>query len=171
MMMNATTGKLMILIALVLTLGLFSLEQSASAQSNCRKVKGKFIDVTSGGSTTGTITNGGILNSTTETVFSPAFLFTPDPTTVSFTADSTFTTNRGVLTTHNVYIFDFARGVATALYRIDPNASTGIFAGAAGVLYVNGKETGPGTVEGNITGEICFAPDDDEPDEDEDDDN
>jgi hypothetical protein len=161
MIMNATTRKLMTLVAVVLTIGLVFLEQSATAQSanNCMKVKARLIDVSSGGNTvTGTITNGGILNGTSETVFSSVFLPTPDPNTVSFTADDyTLTTNRGVLKAHNVYIFDFARGLATALYRIDPNTSTGVFAGATGVLYVNGKSIDVGTVQADITGEICFA--------------
>ena len=158
-MMNSKTRRLVMLVAIALTVGLFSLEVSTSAQSpnNCLKVKGKSLDVTIGGSTTGTITNGGILNGTTERVFNGAPLPTADPTTISFTGDLTVTTDRGVLKTHDVYIYDFARGLATTIQRIDPNASTGVFAGATGVLYGNAKATNPFTVEGDITGEICFA--------------
>lgn len=156
--MNAKTRNLITLGVVVLSLCLLSLQEIASAQSanNCMRVKGTFLDVTSGGSTTGTITNGGILNGTTETVFNGDFAF-PDPTTVSFTGDYSVSTERGVLKTHNVYIFDFVRGVGTALYRIDANASTGVFVGATGVLYSNGKATDTATVQGTITGEICFA--------------
>lgn len=158
-MMNAKTKTLMTLAALALTFCLVSLEQSASAQStnNCMKVKGKTVDV-GGFITTTTITNGGILNGTGETVFGAAFVPTPDPTTFSFTGDTTLTTNRGVLKTHNVYIVDFATAAGTALYRIDPSTSTGIFAGATGVLFLNAKDVSGLTVEGDISGEICFAP-------------
>jgi len=46
----------------------------------------------------------------------------------------------------------------SAVNRIDPNASTGDFAGATGVLYINGKTTDGGvTFQAEITGEICFA--------------
>jgi hypothetical protein len=40
--------------------------------------------------------------------------------------------------TQNVGIFDVATGVFSAIGRIDPDASTGDFAGATGVLYING---------------------------------
>jgi hypothetical protein len=60
--------------------------------------------------------------------------------------------------THNVGIFDVVTGVFSAIDRIDPDASTGDFAGATGVLYINGKTTdGGATIQAEITGEICFA--------------
>ncbi len=138
-----------------LTIGLFSLAQSASAVNRgCQKVKGNL----SGGGGSGTITQGGTLNGTTQAVFTSAFTPTPDPTTFSFTDDFTVTTNRGVLKTHNVAIFDVARGLFSAIDRIDPFAGTGVFAGATGVLYINGKTTdGGATIQAEITGEICFA--------------
>jgi hypothetical protein len=144
-----------------LTIGLFSLAQSATAVSDCQKVKGNL----SGGGGSGTITQGGILNGTTQAVFTSMFTPTPDPTTFSFTDDLTITSARcgrlcqgGVLKTHNVAIFDVARGVFTAIDRIDPNASTGNFAGATGVLYINGNTPdGGATIQAEITGEICFA--------------
>ena len=137
-----------------LTIGFFSLPQSASAVSDCKKVQGNL----SGGGGSGTITQGGILNGTTQAVFTSAFTPTPHPSTFSFTDDLTITTNKGVLKTHNVGIFDVATGLFSAIDRIDPNASTGDFAGATGVLYVNGKTTdGGATFQGEITGEICFA--------------
>ena len=137
-----------------LTLGLFSLPPSASALSDCKKAKGNL----SGGGGSGTITQGGKLNGTTQAVFTSMFTPTPDPTTFSFTDDLTVTTDKGVLRTHNVAIFDVAKGVFSAIDRIDPNASTGDFAGATGVLYINGKTTdGGATFQAEITGEICFA--------------
>ena len=138
-----------------LTIGLFTLTQSASAASDCKKVKANL----SGGGGFGTITQGGKLNGTTQAVFTSMFTPTPDLTTFSFTDDLTVTTyHHGVLKTHNVAIFDVARGVFSAIDRIDPNASTGDFAGATGVLYINGRTPdGGATIQAEITGEICFV--------------
>ncbi|HEX6730722.1 MAG TPA: hypothetical protein VF074_11945, partial [Pyrinomonadaceae bacterium] len=62
------------------------------------------------------------------------------------------------LKTHNVAIFDVVRGVFSAIDRIDPNTSTGDFAGATGVLYINGKTPdGGATIQAEITGEVCLA--------------
>jgi len=142
-----------------LTIGLFPSAQAASAVSDCKQAKGNLSVVNNGnGTTSGTITQGGRLNGTTQAVFTSAFTPTPDPNTFSFTDDLTVTTNKGVLKTHNVGIFDVATGLFSAINRIDPNASTGDFAGATGVLYINGKTTdGGATFQAEITGEICFA--------------
>ncbi|MEO6052297.1 MAG: hypothetical protein ABIP78_13345 [Pyrinomonadaceae bacterium] len=139
---------------------MFSSSRSASAGSICHKTKGNLSIVNNGdGTTSGTITQGGQLNGTTQAVFTSMFTPTPDLTTFSFTDDLTITTyHNGVLRTHNVAIFDTARGVFTALDRIDPNTSTGIFAGATGVLYINGRTPDGGmTIQAELTGEICFA--------------
>jgi len=156
--MNAKTGNLMTRAALVLAFCLFN--QSASAQSpnsNCKQVKGSSIESFSGGLvTTGTITNGGILNGTTEFVYNPAFVVTPNPSVVSYTSELTITTIQGQLKTSNVYLYNFGTGQFTILARIRSDASTGIFAGATGVLYFNGKTVGS-AFPSEITGEICFA--------------
>ena len=142
-----------------LSIGLFSSSRSVLAVSDCQKAKGSESVVNNGnGTTSGTITQGGKLNGTTRTVFTSGFTPTTEPNTFSFTDDLTLTTNEGVLRTHNVTLFDAANGVFSAIARIDPNASTGDFAGAVGVLYINGKTTdGGATFQGEITGEICFA--------------
>ena len=146
-----------------LTLGLFWSSQSVLAVSDCQKVKGTESVVINGNAASGTITQGGKLNGATENVLTSGFTPTPDSNTVSFTDDLTLTTNQGVLRTHNVTLFDAsnfdaANGVVSAIARIDPNASTGDFAGATGVLYFNEKTTdGGATFQGEITGEICFA--------------
>ena len=142
-----------------LTIGLSSLAPSAAAVSDCKEANGNLSVVNNGnGTTSGTITGGGRLNGTTQAVFTSAFSPTPDPSTFSFTDDLTLTTNKGVLRTHNVGIFDVAKGLFSAINRIDPNTSTGDFAGATGVLYINGSTTdGGATFQGKITGEICFA--------------
>ena len=160
--MNAKTRMLMMLAAVVLILGLFSLEESTSAQSpnQCMKVKGKVFETfTNGGNTNmGTVTNGGILEGTMERVFISAPVPTSDPTTFSLTIDFSVTTNRGVLKTHGVAILDIASSVAAAIHRIDPNASTGVFAGTTGILYENIKVNFQSlTADSGITGEICFA--------------
>ncbi len=156
-MMNAKTKKFMAIVSFVLTLCLFSSEQTTSAlsaRSNCRNVKGKMNEVSNANGTTGRITNGGILNGRTQLIFTSGVLPTPDPTTFSYTDDFTITTNRGVLKTHNVGIFDFTTGLFSEIARIDPNASTGVFARATGALFTNGKTTdGGATFQSRITGE------------------
>ena len=157
--MSLRRRTLATLALVALTIGLFSLPPAALAVSDCQKAKGNLSIVNNGnGTTSGTLTQGGKLNGTTQAVFTSAFTPTPDPNTFSFTDDLTVTTNKGVLQTHNVSLFDVANGVFSAIARIDPNASTGDFAGATGVLYVNGKTTdGGATFQAEMTGEICFA--------------
>lgn len=160
--MNTRTRIQIALAALVLTFGLFCLERPTLAQSpksNCKQAKGSSIEVFSGGFvTTGTITNGGILNGTTEYVYTPDFVFTPDPVVGSYISQLTITTNHGQLKTSNVYLYDFVTGRFTILARINPDTSTGRFAGATGVLYFGGKTIGDGfTYQADITGEVCLA--------------
>lgn len=127
--------------------------------ADCRSVKGTESVVNNGnGTTSGTITEGGKLNGTTQAVFTSAFTPTSDASTFSFTDDLTLTTNQGVLRTHNITLFEVAIGVFTAFARIDPNNSTGDFAGATGVLYISGKTVdGGATFQGDLTGSMCFA--------------
>ena len=127
--------------------------------SDCQSLRGIEGVVNNGnGTASGTITEGGKLNGTTQTVFTSAFTPTPDSSAFSFTDDLTLTTNKGVLHSHNVTIFDVVQGVFTALARIDPNTSTGDFAGATGVFYISGKTAdGGATFQGEITGSMCFA--------------
>lgn len=156
--MNPRIRILTISALVALTVGLFSTLESVSAVNGCKKAIGTLNAVNNGNSATGIITQAGKLNGTTEAVHTSGFTPTSDPTTFSFTDDLTLTTNKGALRTHNVVIFDVARGLFTAIARVDPTASTGDFAGATGVLYLNGKTTdGGATVQAEITGEICFA--------------
>jgi hypothetical protein len=155
--MNARKIALM---AAVLSVGLFTLEESALAENDCKQVKGQQVGVLDEvtNTTSGTVSKGGWLNGTYVAVFSGGALPTPDPTTISFTSDFTITTNHGELKASNVYLFNFA-GVGAVLGRINPTTSTGRFAGATGVLYFAAKVTSfsPFTVEEGIAGEICFA--------------
>lgn len=157
--MKTGTRIPMMLAAIVFTFCFFGPDRPISAQStdHCMKVKGKFVQDSSSGRNIGTITNGGILNGRTEIVFNTAAFPTPDPTTVSFIGDLTVTTHRGVLKTHDVYLFDFSTAAGTGIHRIDPDASTGFFAGVTGVLYDNVQQPGPFTIEGTVTGAICFG--------------
>ena len=158
-MMNARTRKRMTLVAIVLTFTLFPLAQPALAQGNCKEAKGNWFDASSANNTTaGTITNGGILDGTTVTLYTSSAFSTPVPTTVSYTGELTITTHQGRLKTSNVYIYDFVSGLWTAMGRINSSTSTGNFAGATGVLYFNGKTTRNGTAyPSEISGQICSA--------------
>ena len=160
--MNAETGIRMTFVAVALTFCLLTLEQSASAESrdrDCKQAKGKLIDVNSGNAVLGTITNAGILNGTTETIFNSPGFPTPDPTVVSFTGNFTIRTLHGQLKASNVYLYDLATGHVTVMSRIHPDTSTGRFAGATGVLFFSGKtiSTNPFTVQTEIGGEVCLA--------------
>jgi hypothetical protein len=152
--------RTLLAVALVaMTLSLLPFATSAGAVGNCKTAQANISVVNNGdGTTSGIITQGGKLNGTTQAVFTSAFTPTPDPNTFSFTDALTLTTHKGVLRTHNVGIFDTANGLFSAVNRIDPNTSTGDFAGATGVLYIHGKTTdGGATFQAEITGEICFA--------------
>ncbi len=64
-------------------------------------------------------------------------------------------------------------GVFTQWGNINPNTSTGRFAGVTGVIFFNGIPIGDpsiGPYKSVIVGEICFAHDDDEEDDENDDD-
>lgn len=166
MIMNAKTRVLMMLLAIVLTFGLLPLEQSTwarsaksaqSENSNCKQVKGNVIVNFGPGTASGAITNGSFLNGTLETVFNAGSVVpTADPTTVTFTGDSTITTEKGVLATHDVYLFDFVRALGPGMLRIDSAASTGDFAGATGIIYIS-PNFGDAPGHGKLTGKVCFA--------------
>lgn len=165
--MNAKTRMLIMLLAIALTVGFFPLEQSISARtakplqsenSNCKHVKGDIMVNFGPGTASGTVSNGGFLNGTVETAFTPGSVVpTADPTSVTFTGVSTITTNRGVLVTQDVYLFDIATGLGSAMLRIDSAASTGDFAGATGVAYLNISSTTPESGRAELAGRICFA--------------
>jgi hypothetical protein len=167
MMMNTKTRMLMTLLALLLTCGLFPLEQSASAQSpmsECKKLKGRgvqFFDPATG-VVSGPVTNAGILDGTLEDVidFNAGFVLTPDPSVFSYTTDLTITTIHGQLKASPVTIQSGVTGAGTEWGHIDSNTSTGKFAGATGMIVITFKPIGDpfnGPWEAEISGEICFA--------------
>ncbi len=186
--MNANTGKLMMLITVILIFGLFSLEQPTSAQSpqppqsrvwferrgnaaqsaspnsNCKKLKGRSVQVfdPATGVVSGPVTNAGILNGTFEDVinFDAGFVLTPDPNVVTFTSDMTITTSRGQLKATPVITQSMVTGAGTEFGNINPATSTGKFAGATGMIFMTFKLVGNdpnGPYEAEISGEICFA--------------
>ena len=145
--------------AVVLSFGLFTVEESALAQGDCKQVKAQVTEVSiSPTANTGTVTNGGDLNGTIQVNFGSSALPTPDPTSVTFTGDFTITTNQGLLKLSNVYLYNFS-GIGTVFGRVNPSGSTGKFAGATGVLFFNGRVTNfsPFTIQEELSGEICYA--------------
>jgi hypothetical protein len=132
---------------------------SATAQSNCKDVKGQVIQTFNGTAFSGPVTNAGDLTGSAITVFfGPAFP-TNDPTTFSFTQDVTITSDLGQLKVRFVNVYDNATGLTANLGRIDPAASTGRFTGATGYVFLNGRTTSfsPFTVELELGGKICYA--------------
>jgi hypothetical protein len=137
-------------------------ESPVAAQSNsCIRAEGEWLDTLNGPGTSGITAGAGLLNGTTETVYSPAFVVTPDPNVVSFIAETTITTNQGLLVTNNVYLYNFVTGVGTAFGTINAGASTGRFAGATGVIYFNTIQTIGAfpnqSFKSTITGAVCLA--------------
>lgn len=165
--MNARTRTVMTLVSVMLILGLFALEQSTLAQSlnsNCKKLKGTSVQVFDPvtGIVSGTVTNAGILDGMFEDAINSdaGFVFTPDPNVVTFLSDLTITTVNGQLKASPLTAFNFITGFWSEWGNINPNASTGRFAGATGVIFFSGKTIGnidTGPFEAEITGEICFA--------------
>ena len=158
--MNLKNIKLVTFTLIALSLSISASSGTVLAASGCQKVKGIENGVLNpdGTGASGTIIQGGKLNGTSQVLLSSLFTATADPFTYSFTDNLTLTTNEGVLRTNNVTLFDTANGLSTAIARINANASEGIFAGATGVLYLNGEATNAeGAFVAEITGEICFA--------------
>ena len=159
-MMSSSKKTLAKFASLMLTLGMVASAHPVLAAGDCTKVRGTESVVNNGdGTLSGTLTHGGRLNGTTHVVVTSAFTPTPDPNTFSFTDDFTLTTRKGVLVSHNVTLLDMANGLVTAIGQIDSSASTGEFAGASGVVFINGTtEDGGATIQTRLTGEVCFAP-------------
>jgi len=165
--MNAKTRTVMTVVSVMLILGLFALEQSTSAQSpisNCKKLKGTSVQVFDPvtGIVSGTVTNARILDGTLEDVINSdaGFVLTPDPNVVTFLSDLTITTVNGQLKASPLTAFNFVTGFWSEFGNINPNTSTGRFAGATGVIFFSGKTIGnidTGPFKAQITGEICFA--------------
>lgn len=146
----------------VVALGLVVLQQATSAENHCKDARGNLVESFDGVSTTtGTLTNAGWLDGTTVAVFNSRPYPTPVPTEVTFTSTFTLTTNQGQLNGSRIYILDLVTGQGVSMVKIDPAASTGIFAGATGVLFLNlirSTTVAVGPYYEVAGGQICFAP-------------
>lgn len=169
--MNAKTRRSMTFVALVLTYCLSSSGQTAAQtpNSNCNRLKGVGVQVFDPalGAVSGPVTNAGILNGTLEDVinFNAGFVFTPDPNVVAYTTELTITTSHGQLKASPVTTQSIVTGVGAEWGNINPNTSTGRFAGATGMIVISFKPIGDpsvGPYEAMISGEICLAHDSDD---------
>jgi hypothetical protein len=131
----------------------------ADDPSRCKQAEGTLSVLNNGdGTTSGTVTHGGKLNGTTRAVFTSALTSTPNPSAFSYTDEFSITTDRGVLKAHNTGLFVVDKGLFSEIAVIDPGASTGRFAAATGVLYINGNtKDGGASFNAQIGGEVCGA--------------
>lgn len=165
-MMKTKARIVMTVVAVALSFALSPLEQLTSARSastassqssNCKEVKGTLTVEFGAGTASGAITNGNVLNGSFITAFTPGSVVpTADPTSVTFTGNSTISTDKGVLMTHDVYLFDFVIALGPGMLRIDSTTSTGDFAGATGILYIN-PNFGDPPGQAQLAGKICLA--------------
>ena len=154
--MNRITRIMFVVVSLLV------LEQAALAQSNCKRAKGNLVEVFNGAtnSSTGTLSDGGWLNGTTVKVYNSPAYPTPDPAEVTFTSTFTLTTHQGQLKGNVNHIFDFVTGQGASIVKIDPTTSTGIFAGATGVLFgdlIKSATIAIGPYYEIVGGQVCFA--------------
>jgi hypothetical protein len=131
-------------------------------QANCKEVRGSFSEYWAGGNdSTGIIANSGWLNGTTLVVFNSAGFPTPVSSAFSYTGAFVLTTSQGQLKGTRLFVSDLATGWGMDMTAIEPLTSTGVFAGATGVLYVNivvsNVDPPPTTYVQEISGRICFA--------------
>ena len=180
-------GKKLItsLIAAVLTVGLLEIQPSTLAQaeksfknfrgqleasetplgkSNCKRIRGSGVQVfdPATGTVSGPITNSGLLDGDLEDVinFGAGFIFTPDPTVVTYTTNLTITTLQGQLRVSPVTTQSIVSGKGNEFGNVDPVTSTGRFAGATGTIWISFQPAGDpsvGPYEAELLAEICFA--------------
>jgi hypothetical protein len=184
MKMNAKTKASVTLAAGMLIVSLFLVEQltlaqttrglflredsrptnsSQSANIHCKKLKGSSVQIydPATGIVTGPVTNAGFLNGTLEDIinFGAGFVVTPDPTVFAYITDLTITTNQGQLKASPVTTQSVVTADGAEWGQINPDTSTGRFAGATGIIHIRFQLIGDPSVgpwEAEITGEICF---------------
>jgi len=157
--MNRIAGMALMAVGLVL------LGQGASADGhndNCTDAKGKLVEFWDGGTDSrGRLSMGGWLNGATLAAFNSDGFPTPVPTAFSYTAAFTLATRHGRLKGTRLFVTDTGTGWSMDMTNIDPDASTGIFAGATGVVYVNqtvrNTAPPPTTYVSEVRALICFA--------------
>ena len=163
--MNIQRRKLTaVVLGLMFVLWMADIATAQSATNNCKRLRAQSPQVFDpvSGVISGPVTNGGILNGTLEDVvnFGGGVVVTPDPNVVAYTSDLKITTSDGVLRSHPVTAQSLITGAGTEFGNIDPNTSTGRFAGATGVIYFVFKLAGDpitGPWEAEIKADICFV--------------
>ena len=139
-----------------------SAQANPSTNSNCKTIRGNSVQVFDPitGLVTGPVTNAGILNGDVVDAIDFGGVLTPDPTVFAYTTNLTLTTNHGELRAHPVTIQSGVTGKGAEWGEIDPNTSTGRFAGATGTISAVFKPVGDpsvGPYAAEITVDICFA--------------
>ena len=139
-------------------------QATPSTNSNCKTIRGNGVQIFDPvtGLVTGPVTNSGILDGDLVDAidFGAGFALTPDPTVFAYTTDLTITTIHGQLKAHPVTIQSGFTGTGAEWGEINPNTSTGKFAGATGVISVVFKPVGDPSVGpylADISADICFA--------------
>jgi hypothetical protein len=135
-----------------------------SEESRCYRVMGEARDTWPGAGnvSTGYMVSSWLLTGTTQYVYDTAGFPTPDPNVVTFGAELTLTTRRGLVKARVLFLFGFVTGTWTSIATIDPAASTGRFAGATGTLWFPGGSTvnlenGGQTYPSEVTGHLCLV--------------
>lgn len=128
-------------------------ESMAATTATCQQVHGYLqTQVVAPDETQGTITQGGLLNGTTQDQIS----FTSSTGTGPYTATFQDMTENGTIVTHDNGQF-FSNGTFVESGTIDGKISTGGFAGAAGFLTFKGSTTDGVHFTAQVSGEVCGA--------------
>jgi hypothetical protein len=144
------------------------LGQPDSRSAGCQHVMAKLETVRTSQNCTspvafcaaGVITGGGVVHGTTTGVvlgLVPAVglpVIEPN-STLSYAAERTIQTARGMLTLRLTGVFDTVRGEFSELERV--TGGTGIFEGARGTLWLIGTTSDGTTFQGDLIGEVCLV--------------
>ena len=141
-----------------------SAKGTPSENSNCKTIRGNGVQTfdPATGVVSGPVTNSGILDGNLEDAidFGAGFVFTSNPTVVSYSTSLTITTNHGQLRASPVTTQSIVSGEGAEWGEINPSTSTGRFAGATGMISVVFKPVGDpsvGPYSAEVTADICFA--------------
>ena len=143
------------------------LGQTDSQRTGCQHVMAKLATVRTSQNCTspvefcaaGTIIGGGVVHGATTAVvlgLVPAVgLPGIEPnSTLSYAAERTIQTARGMLTLRLTGVFDTVRGEFSELERV--TGGTGVFEGARGTLWLIGTTSDGTTFTGDLIGEVCL---------------
>lgn len=154
-------------------IGSIAMTRSVQAEDGCRPVFGRYqatftttnCSAHSGLCAVGTITEGGILDSSSlfvelDQAPSAGMPATEPGTSLSYSGTLTITTpHDGTLNVRDLGVIDGALSAFTELER--PVSGTGRFANASHVFYISGSMPNGTEFDGRISGEICGIPDGD----------